>query len=77
MQSWIETRDVNERGNLQILFEKYIPPLLEVTKIKFKKITPIPEIAHLEMLCNLLDCFLTKDNVTPECPKEWCVYNYS
>ncbi|XP_008208864.1 dynein beta chain, ciliary-like [Nasonia vitripennis] len=71
VQSWIETRDPVERGNLLILFEKYIPPLLDVTKTKFKKITPIPEICHLEMLCNLLDCFLTKDNVPPDCPKEW------
>ncbi|XP_025270513.1 dynein beta chain, ciliary [Camponotus floridanus] len=69
--SWIETRDHSERANLSILFEKYIPPLLEVTKSRFKKITPLPEICHLEMLCHLLDCFLTKDNVPPDCPKEW------
>lgn len=54
-----------------ILFDKYLPSLLEVTKIKFKKITPIPEICHLQMLCNLLDCLLTNDNLPPECPKEW------
>ncbi|KAG5306381.1 DYHC protein, partial [Pseudoatta argentina] len=69
--SWIETRDQSERANLSILFEKYIPPLLEVTKSKFKKITPLPEICHLQMLCHLLDCFLTKENVPPDCPKEW------
>lgn len=23
------------------------------------------------MLCNLLDCFLTSENVPPDCPKEW------
>lgn len=54
-----------------ILFDKYMPPLLDISKTKFKKITPIPEICHLEMLCNLLDCFLTSDNVPPDCPKEW------
>ncbi|XP_014471080.1 PREDICTED: dynein beta chain, ciliary-like [Dinoponera quadriceps] len=69
--SWIETRDHSERANLSILFEKYVPPLLEVTKFKFKKITPLPEICHIETLCHLLDCFLTKENVPPECPKEW------
>ncbi|XP_077280961.1 dynein beta chain, ciliary [Temnothorax americanus] len=69
--SWIETRDHSERANLSILFEKYIPPLLEVTKAKFKKIAPLPEICHLEMLCHLLDCFLTKENVPLDCPKEW------
>ncbi|XP_011494831.1 PREDICTED: dynein beta chain, ciliary-like [Ceratosolen solmsi marchali] len=71
IQSWIDTRDSGERANLMILFEKYIPILLDVMKSKFKKITPIPEICHLEMLCNLLDCFLTKENVPPDCPKEW------
>ncbi|XP_050446950.1 dynein beta chain, ciliary-like [Cataglyphis hispanica] len=69
--SWVETRDHSERANLSILFEKYIPPLLDVTKSRFKKITPLPEICHLQMLCHLLDCFLTKENVPPECPKEW------
>ena len=69
--SWIETRDNSERANLVILFDKYVPPLLEVTKAKFKKITPLPETCHLKMLCNLLDCFLTNENVPPECPKEW------
>ncbi|XP_025160705.1 dynein beta chain, ciliary-like [Harpegnathos saltator] len=69
--SWIETRDHFERANLSILFEKYVPPLLDVTKFKFKKIIPLPEICHVEMLCHLLDCFLTKENVPPECPKEW------
>jgi len=64
-------RDPSERAILSILFEKYIPPLLEVTKSKFKKITPLPEICHLQMLCHLLDCFLTKENVPLDCPKEW------
>lgn len=72
MQSWIDTRpSASERSNLMILFEKYIPPLLEVAKGRFKKITPIPEIAHLEMLTNLLDCFLTKEILPPDSPKEW------
>jgi dynein heavy chain len=77
IQSWIDTRDSGERTNLMILFEKYIPTLLDVTKMKFKKITPIPEICHLEMLCNLLDCFLTKENVPNECPKEWYIKHFS
>lgn len=69
--SWIETRDPAERANLTILFDKYVPTLIEVTKFRFKKITPLPEICHVEMLCNLLDFFLVKENVTPESPKEW------
>lgn len=69
--SWIETRDPAERANLTILFDKYVPSLVEVTKSRFKKITPLPEICHVEMLCKLLDYFLIKENVTPDCPKEW------
>ncbi|XP_076235061.1 dynein beta chain, ciliary [Calliopsis andreniformis] len=69
--SWIETRDAPERANLTILFDKYVPPLLEIMKHRFKKITPLPEICHVEMLCHLLDYFLTKENVPPDCPKEW------
>lgn len=70
--SWIDTRTMaSEKTNLVILFDKYVPPCLEVLRHKFKKITPICEIAHLEMLCSLLDSFLTPNNVPPECPKEW------
>lgn len=70
--SWIDTRqNQSERANLTILFDKYIPPCLEVMRAKFKKITPIVDIAHLSMLCFLLDCFLTQKNVPIDCPKEW------
>ncbi|XP_031848127.1 dynein beta chain, ciliary [Nomia melanderi] len=69
--SWIETRDPSERANLTILFDKYVPPLVEVMKHRFKKITPLADICHVQMLCNLLDCFLTPANVPPDCPKEW------
>ena len=39
-------------------------------KTKFKKIIPISEIAHVQMLCNLLDMILTPENTPPDCPKE-------
>ncbi|KAJ1529252.1 hypothetical protein ONE63_006052 [Megalurothrips usitatus] len=70
--SWIDKRDQPaEKANLLILFDKYVPPTLEALRTKFKKITPVPEIAHVKMLCDLLDCFLTDKNLPPECPKEW------
>lgn len=70
--SWIDTREnQSEKANLIILFDKYIPPCLEAMKGKFKKITPICEIAHLQMLTFLLDVFLTPNNVPLDCPKEW------
>lgn len=37
---------------------------------KFKKITPISEIAMIQMTCFLLECLLTLSNVPPESPKE-------
>ncbi|KAG5897762.1 hypothetical protein JTB14_019981 [Gonioctena quinquepunctata] len=70
--SWIDTRTVqSEKANLMILFDKYVPPCLEAVRHKFKKITPISDIAHLQMLCLLLDCFLTPQNVPADCPKDW------
>nr|XP_023023241.1 dynein beta chain, ciliary-like [Leptinotarsa decemlineata] len=70
--SWIDTRTIqSEKANLMILFDKYIPPCLDAVRHKFKKITPISDIAHLQMLCLLLDCFLTPQNVPSDCPKEW------
>lgn len=70
--SWIDTRTMqSEKTNLVILFDKYVPGCLEVVRLKLKKITPISEIAHIEMLCFLLDSFLTPVNVPPDCPKEW------
>ena len=62
--SWIETRDLqHEKANLTILFDKYIPSMQEAIKHRFKKITPIPEIAHVESLCSLLECIVVPANV--------------
>lgn len=70
--SWIDTRtQQSEKANLMILFDKYVPPCLDAVRTKFKKISPISEIAHIQMLCFLLDCFLTQQNVPPDCPKDW------
>ncbi|KAJ8945230.1 hypothetical protein NQ318_011210 [Aromia moschata] len=70
--SWIDTRtQQSEKANLMILFDKYVPSCLEVIRAKLKKITPICDTAHLAMLCALLDCFLTPENVPPDCPKDW------
>lgn len=65
--SWIETRqNTSEKSNLVSLFDKYIPPCLENIQIRFKKITEIVEIAHIQMLCFLLECLLTSQN----CPAD-------
>ncbi|KAJ8313224.1 hypothetical protein KUTeg_009222, partial [Tegillarca granosa] len=71
VQSWIDTREVqSERANLLILFDKYIPMCLDTMRTRFKKITPVAEVSHIQMLCYLLECLLTPENTPPDCPKE-------
>jgi dynein heavy chain, axonemal len=70
--SWIETREYAvEKSNLVILFDKYIPPCLENIRNRFKKIIPITEMSHIQMLCHLLECILVPANTPTDCPKEW------
>ncbi|CAB3241075.1 unnamed protein product [Arctia plantaginis] len=70
--SWVETRKIPaEKSNLVVLFDKYIPSCLETVRTRFKKITPIVDMAHVQMLCHLLDCLLVPENTPAECPKEW------
>lgn len=69
--SWIETRTSNmEKANLLILFDKYIPPCLEALRTRFKRITPIVDMCHVQMLCHLLRCLLTPTNTPADCSKE-------
>ncbi|KAK2575931.1 hypothetical protein KPH14_007294 [Odynerus spinipes] len=57
--SWVERRsNPVEKSNLVMLFDKYIPTCLETLRSRFKKITPIADMAHVEMLCHLLNCLL-------------------
>lgn len=68
----MKNRDNSDDANdlLLLLFDRYIPPLLDANK-KFNKITPIPEIAFVQMTCNLLDCLITSENLPKNCPKDW------
>ena len=69
--SWIDSREnPAEKATLALLFEKYMPSLLEAIKHRFKRVTPIPEIAHMQLLCNLLDCLITNENCPADSPKE-------
>lgn len=71
MTSWLETRkQQTEKTNLIILFDKYIPSCLENVRTRFKKITPIADISHVQMLCYLLDCLLIPVNIATDCSKE-------
>lgn len=71
VSSWIDSRNnETEKAILMVLFEKYVPVCLEGLKSKFKIITPIPEITHIQMLCSLLECLLTTENCPPESNRE-------
>ena len=67
--SWIETRESqNEKANLTILFDRYIPALTEAVKLRFKKITPVPDINHIETLCKLLEGLIVPQNIPSNDP---------
>ncbi|XP_019887304.2 dynein beta chain, ciliary [Ooceraea biroi] len=69
--SWLEKRpSQNEKSNLVMLFDKYIPPCLEILRTRFKKITPIADMAHVEMLCQLLHCLLKPELTSTDFYKE-------
>ena len=69
--SWVETRESSsEKANLTILFDKYIPQLQEAIAKKFKKITPIPGICHIQILCSLLECLIIPSHFPHDAPKE-------
>ncbi|XP_061561508.1 dynein heavy chain 9, axonemal isoform X3 [Phycodurus eques] len=71
VSSWIDTREVqSEKANLTILFDKYLPPCLDVQRLRFKKIIPIPDQSMVQMLCYLLECLLTPENAPPDSAKE-------
>ncbi|KAI5736150.1 hypothetical protein M8J76_000441 [Diaphorina citri] len=70
--SWTDTRESESEKNILMgLFDKYVPTVLEANRTRFKKITPIPEICHIQMLCSLLECLLVPPNITKDCPKDW------
>ncbi|XP_047143157.1 dynein beta chain, ciliary isoform X1 [Hydra vulgaris] len=71
VQSWIDKREVqSEKANLHILFDKYVPVLLDAVRTKFKKITPIVDISMVQMLCYLLEVLFTPENTPPDSSKE-------
>ncbi|XP_015596133.2 dynein beta chain, ciliary [Cephus cinctus] len=69
--SWVETRtSQSEKSNLVILFDKYIPSCLETLRTRFKKITPIADMAHVQMLCHLLHCLLKTELTATDFSKD-------
>ncbi|KAM5150816.1 dynein axonemal heavy chain 9 isoform 1-T1 [Callospermophilus lateralis] len=71
VSSWIDQREIQtERANLTILFDKYLPTCLDTLRTRFKKIIPVPEQSMVQMVCYLLECLLTKEDIPADCPKE-------
>ncbi|XP_075982942.1 dynein beta chain, ciliary-like [Anticarsia gemmatalis] len=70
--SWIDTSrdDESEKAMLTVMFDKYIPSLLESCK-KYKRVTPLTELQQIQLTCYLLECFLNKSLLPSDCPKEW------
>ncbi|KAH8326498.1 hypothetical protein KR067_009278 [Drosophila pandora] len=62
VSSWLETRvDMIERGILTTLFEKYFPSLMQRHR-DFRRITPVTDMAMIQMTCHLLECLLDNDS---------------
>ncbi|XP_069339362.1 dynein axonemal heavy chain 9 [Eulemur rufifrons] len=71
VSSWIDKRELQtERAHLTILFDKYLPTCLDTLRTRFKKIIPIPEHSMVQMVCHLLECLLTKEDIPVDCPRE-------
>ncbi|ALC45571.1 CG41497 [Drosophila busckii] len=61
VSSWLETRvNMIERGALTTFFEKYFPALMQRQR-DFRRITPITDMAMIQMSCHLLECMLDTD----------------
>lgn len=71
VNSWIEQRENKvEKTQMISLVDKYMYKVVEANQ-KFKRITPISQIAQFHMTTYLLECLLTPENVPIGCPKEW------
>ncbi|XP_069504355.1 dynein axonemal heavy chain 11 [Ambystoma mexicanum] len=70
--SWIDERsNQNEKANLTILFDKYVPQCLDQLRTSaVKTITPIPEQSMVQTLCSLLECILIPENVSPDSSRD-------
>lgn len=70
-----KTLSRTERPALSICFDKYVGPSLEVVRSKLKRVTPIPDLAHIQMLCYLLECLLDAQRQSKD-SREFTKENY-
>ncbi|XP_065334425.1 dynein beta chain, ciliary-like [Cloeon dipterum] len=72
VSSWLENRSSAEKNNLQILFDKYLPNCVEMTKSgRFNQVTPVTTGSQVQTLCRLLSCLLNPTNTPSDCPADW------
>ncbi|VDO09234.1 unnamed protein product [Rodentolepis nana] len=82
VHSWLDIREKagkvlsrGERPALSICFDKYVGLCLDICNSKFKKITPIPDLSHVNMLCYLLECMLDSQRNSKD-TREFTKENY-
>ena len=69
--SWVETRENPvEKACLTLLFDKYIPVCCDIIAKRFKTITPIPPICHIQILCSLLEALINSKNIPAKVASE-------
>jgi dynein heavy chain len=62
--SWIDKRtNGNEKSQLTVLFNNYVPRTIELIHAQIKHIVPLSDIAMVVTLCRLLERLLTEQNV--------------
>ena len=62
--SWIDKRtNGNEKSQLTVLFNNYVPRTIELIHAQIKHIVPISDIAFVVTLCRLLERLLTDHNI--------------
>ncbi|TNJ30315.1 Outer-arm dynein beta, partial [Giardia muris] len=66
--SWVEKRESSlERSTLTVLFEKYLPPVLEAMKKVLKSVTPICDMSIVQTVCRLMDALMEEYYASPAC----------
>lgn len=66
--SWVELRESSlERSTLTVLFEKYVPPVLEAMRKQLKTVTPVADMSVVQTICRLLDALLSEYYTSPGC----------
>ena len=68
---WVLSHDdTKERDYLDMLFDKYVPTIMDFWKRSMKSVVPMMDIATIQTICRLLDGLLTEESCPPGGPSE-------